>query len=323
MRSEIKVAQLAGYVSENTGYHHGEQSLVQTIIGLAQNFVGSNNINVLKPNGSFGSRAAGGKDFSAARYIFTELSEITRKIFNPLDDPLYTYVQDDEQTVEPEWYLPVLPMILVNGAEGIGTGWSTNIPSYNPKDLVTNIRRLMNGEELQEMTPWYKGWGGDLEPMGPQKFKVSGRIEQIDLNTVEITEIPVKTWTNNVKEFLLSGFGNEKTQPWIKDMEEHHTTSIRFVVKLTDAEMQKSLRIGLLERFKLVSSLSLANMVAFDPMGRIKKYNDVLEIIKDFYYVRLEYYQKRKDYMTDNLQNQLLMLSEQARFIKKIGRAHV
>ena len=158
MRSEIKVAQLAGYVSENTGYHHGEQSLVQTIIGLAQNFVGSNNINVLKPNGSFGSRAAGGKDFSAARYIFTELSEITRKIFNPLDDPLYTYVQDDEQTVEPEWYLPVLPMILVNGAEGIGTGWSTNIPSYNPKDLVTNIRRLMNGEELQEMTPWYKGW---------------------------------------------------------------------------------------------------------------------------------------------------------------------
>lgn len=318
LRSEIKVAQLAGYVSENTGYHHGEQSLVQTIIGLAQNFVGSNNINVLKPNGSFGSRAAGGKDFSAARYIFTELSEITRKIFNPLDDPLYTYVQDDEQTVEPEWYLPVLPMILVNGAEGIGTGWSTNIPSYNPKDLVTNIRRLMNGEELQEMTPWYKGWGGDLEPMGPQKFKVSGRIEQIDLNTVEITEIPVKTWTNNVKEFLLSGFGNEKTQPWIKDMEEHHTTSIRFVVKLTDAEMQKSLRIGLLERFKLVSSLSLANMVAFDPMGRIKKYNDVLEIIKDFYYVRLEYYQKRKDYMTDNLQNQLLMLSEQARFIKMI-----
>lgn len=152
LKSEIKVAQLAGYVSENTGYHHGEQSLVQTIIGLAQNFVGSNNINILKPNGSFGSRAAGGKDFSAARYIFTELNEITRKIFNPLDDPLYNYVQDNEQTVEPEWYLPVLPMILVNGAEGIGTGWSTNIPSYNPKDLVANIKRLMNGEELQEMT---------------------------------------------------------------------------------------------------------------------------------------------------------------------------
>lgn len=318
LRSEIKVAQLAGYVSENTGYHHGEQSLIQTIIGLAQNFVGSNNINILKPNGSFGSRAAGGKDFSAARYIFTEINEITRKIFNPLDDPLYTYVQDDEQTVEPQWYLPVLPMILVNGAEGIGTGWSTNIPSYNPRDIVDNIRRLMNGEALLEMTPWYRGWTGDIEQNGPQKYKVSGRIEQIDNNTVEITEIPVKTWTNNVKEFLLAGFGNEKTQAWIKDMEEHHTTSIRFVVKLNDAEMAKSLKIGLLERFKLISSISLGNMVAFDPMGRIKRYNDSLEILRDYYYVRLEYYQKRKDFMSEELQNQLLMLSEQARFIKMI-----
>lgn len=318
LKSEIKVAQLAGYVSENTGYHHGEQSLVQTIIGLAQNFVGSNNINILKPNGSFGSRAAGGKDFSAARYIFTELNEITRKIFNPLDDPLYNYVQDDEQTVEPEWYLPVLPMILVNGAEGIGTGWSTNIPSYNPKDLVANIKRLMNGEELQEMTPWYKGWDGDIEQSGPQKYKITGRIEQVGDNEVDITELPVKVWTNNYKEFLLAGFGTEKTPAWIKDMEEHHTTSIKFVVKLTDAEMQKSLRMGLMERFKLISSLSLGNMVAFDSMGRIKKYTDVLEILKEFYYLRLEYYEKRKSYMVDKLQSELITLSEKARFVKLI-----
>lgn len=140
LKSEIKVAQLAAYVSENTGYHHGEVSLVQTIIGLAQNFVGSNNINILKPNGAFGSRATGGKDAAAARYIFTELNDITKAIFNPLDNPIYTYVQDDEQTVEPQWYLPVLPMILVNGAEGIGTGWSTNIPSFDPKDIVANLR---------------------------------------------------------------------------------------------------------------------------------------------------------------------------------------
>ncbi|KAM9916782.1 hypothetical protein OXX80_013485, partial [Metschnikowia pulcherrima] len=118
--NEMKVAQLAGYIGEKTAYHHGEQSLMQTIIGLAQNFIGSNNMNLLKPNGAFGTRAAGGKDFSAARYIFTELNEITRKVFNPLDDALYEYIQDDEQTVEPEWYLPVIPMLLVNGAEGIG-----------------------------------------------------------------------------------------------------------------------------------------------------------------------------------------------------------
>lgn len=314
---ERKVAQLAGYIGEMTGYHHGEGSLMQTIIGLAQNFIGSNNINLLKPNGGFGTRAAGGKDFSAARYIFTELNEITRKIFNPLDDPLYTYVQDDEQTVEPEWYLPVLPMLLVNGGEGIGTGWSTNIPSYNPTDIVLNIKRLMNGEDLQELMPWYRGWEGVVEKIGDGRFKLMGHIEQIDEKTLEITEIPVKTWTNNMKEFLLDAINNDKN-PWIKDMEEHHTANIRFVIKLTEAEMAKSLQIGLLERFKLTSTVSLTNMVAFDPLGRIKRYEDPNEILRDFYFVRLEYYQKRKDFLTEDLQNQLVRLSEQARFLKLI-----
>ncbi|EGV63849.1 hypothetical protein CANTEDRAFT_104632 [Yamadazyma tenuis ATCC 10573] len=318
LKSEIKVAQLAGYVSEHTGYHHGEQSLIQTIIGLAQNFIGSNNLNLLKPNGAFGTRAAGGKDFSAARYIFTEINEITRKIFNPLDNGLLTYVQEDEQTVEPEWYLPIIPMILVNGAEGIGTGWSTNIPCYNPEDIVANIRKLMNNEELEEMFPWYRGWEGDLEIISKEKFKVSGRIEQIDDQTLEITEIPVKTWTNNVKEFLLSGLGNDKVKPWIKDMEEQHGMNIRFVVKLSQEEMAKSHQVGLLDRFKLISSINLTNMVAFDPRGKIKKYESSLEILKDFYYVRLEFYQKRKDFMIDELKNQLDKLTEQARFIKLI-----
>lgn len=176
----------------------------------------------------------------------------------------------------------------------------------------------MNNEPLEEMTPWYKGWDGVIEPMGQQKYKISGKIEQIDDNIVEITEIPVKTWTNTVKEFLLAGFGNEKTPAWIKDMEEHHTTNIRFVVKLSDAEMEKALKVGLLEKFKLISSISLGNMVAFDPYGRIKKYNDVFEILKDFYYVRLEYYEKRKNHMLEMLQRKLLMISEQARFVKMI-----
>ena len=315
--NEMKVAQLAGYIGEKTAYHHGEQSLMQTIIGLAQNFIGSNNMNLLKPNGAFGTRAAGGKDFSAARYIFTELNEITRKVFNPLDDALYEYIQDDEQTVEPEWYLPVIPMLLVNGAEGIGTGWSTNIPSFNPVDLVNNIRKLMEGHELDELVPWYRGWEGEIERIGPGKYKAKGLIEQIDEKTVEISEIPIKTWTNNVKEFLLDAIENDKTA-WIKDMEEQHTSKIRFVVKLTEAEMMKTRKIGFLERFKLVSTINMSNMVAFDPEGRIKKYDDPNEILRDFYFVRLLFYQKRKDHMTEALQNQLIKLSEQARFIKLI-----
>lgn len=318
LKSDIKVMNLAGYISDNTGYHHGEASLMLTIIGLAQNFVGSNNINLLKPSGSFGTRAQGGKDHAAPRYIFTDIMDITRKIFNPLDNALYTYVQDDEQTVEPEWYLPILPMLLVNGGEGIGTGWSTNIPSYNPKDIVNNLKLLMDGQEMHEMTPWYRGWEGETEKNGNDRFKVSGRIEEVDDNTLEITELPIKMWTNTMKEFLLAGLGTDKVTPWIKDMEEQHGINIRFVVKLSNDEMAKSLKIGLLERFKLTSSINLTNMVAFDSLGRIKKYESPLEMIKEYYYVRLEYYQRRKDFMSEELTNQLTKLSEQARFLKMI-----
>ena len=133
LKAEIKVAQLAGYVSEKTAYHHGEQSLTMTIVGLAQNFVGSNNINLLEPAGQFGTRIAvsrrdyvadgqGGKDAASARYIFTNLPRITRTIFHPADDALLNYTYEDGAKIEPEYYLPTVPLVLINGAEGIGTG---------------------------------------------------------------------------------------------------------------------------------------------------------------------------------------------------------
>lgn len=120
----FKVAQLTGYVSEHAQYHHGEQSLVMTIVNLAQDFVGGNNMNLLMPNGQFGTRDQGGKDHASARYIFTELAPITRTLFHPGDDPLMNYQKEDGHMIEPEWYMPIVPMVLINGAEGIGTGKS-------------------------------------------------------------------------------------------------------------------------------------------------------------------------------------------------------
>ena len=122
LKPSPQVLQLSGYVSEVSRYHHGEQSLMATIINLAQDFVGSNNINLLLPNGQYGTRDQGGSDHASARYIYTELMPITRKIFSPADDPLLTYLEEENVLVEPEYYMPVVPMVLVNGAEGIGTG---------------------------------------------------------------------------------------------------------------------------------------------------------------------------------------------------------
>lgn len=320
LNSEIKVAQLAGYISEHTGYHHGEQSLVQTIVNLAQDYVGSNNLYLLLPKGSFGSRAAGGKDSSAPRYIHTELNPITRKIFHPADENVYNYLEDDEATVEPEWYVPILPMILVNGAEGIGTGWSTNIPPYNPVDIIDNIRRLMNNEPMVPMMPWYRGWTGEITPIDSTKYRASGRIEQTSETTVEITELPPHTWTINMRDFLLNQLRDKKDNKsgWIEDFTEDHGLGIKFEIKLTKEEMEKSLKEGLLNRFKLTSNINLSNMVAFDPQNRIKKYSTPEEIISDFYFIRLEFYQKRKNFLSNQLHNQLTKLSEQARFVKMI-----
>ncbi|KAJ1930877.1 DNA topoisomerase 2, partial [Linderina macrospora] len=157
IKSEIKVVSLQGKVTEKAAYHHGDQSLVATIVNMAQDYVGSNNINLLVPEGSFGTRLVGGKDAASARYISTYLSAITRSIFHKNDDSLLVNLNDDGKVVEPRWYIPVIPMVLVNGADGIGTGWSTSIPNYNPTDIINNIRRMMRGEEPEIMVPWYRG----------------------------------------------------------------------------------------------------------------------------------------------------------------------
>ena len=124
LKEEVKVAQLIGYISEHSAYHHGEQSLAMTIVGMSQNFVGKNNINLLIPIGQFGTRNMDGKDCASARYIYTTLNKVTRHIFNSNDFPLMNYIIEEGQKIEPNYYLPIIPMILVNGSEGIGTGWS-------------------------------------------------------------------------------------------------------------------------------------------------------------------------------------------------------
>ena len=117
LRQDIKVAQLSGYVSEHSAYHHGEASLASTIVGLAQDFVGSNNVNLLVPSGQFGTRLQGGKDHASPRYIFTRLAPICRTVFPECDDALLEYLNEDGQVIEPEHYLPIIPLVLVNGAE--------------------------------------------------------------------------------------------------------------------------------------------------------------------------------------------------------------
>ena len=233
---EIKVAQLAGYVSENASYHHGEASLQSAIVGLAQDFIGSNNINLLLPKGQFGSRVQGGKDASQPRYIYTLLNPLCEYLFIKNDLKIITYKNEDGENIEPEYYLPIIPMILVNGAVGIGTGFSTNIPCYNPKDIIKCLRNLINNNnDNNDLTPWYCGFNGNIIKYG-KKYMSKGCYNRIAANKIHITELPIGTWTEDYKN-LLEQIQDEKDTP-LKSYESNYThLKVDFILNFTNSNV--------------------------------------------------------------------------------------
>jgi DNA topoisomerase-2 len=299
---DMKVVELAGYVSEHTAYHHGEASMHMTIVGLAQNFVGSNNINCLEPSGNFGSRLAGGSDAASPRYIFTRLSPFARRVFSVLDDPIYEHNTDDGRSIEPTVYCPVVPMVLINGADGIGTGWSTSIPNYHPVDVVNNLKRRMGrlDDDQEEkpfitMMPWFKGWKGTPEEAGPMRYNFNGVIREAGNNEVEITELPIRMWTDDFKAKLEDIIKAEKVASFIKDYKEYNDhKSVHFIIQLDEKHMKSALTDGLAERFKLNKTVATSNLVAFDARGQIRKYEKVEDILEEYYVYRLAMYTKRK-----------------------------
>ncbi|KAF2465458.1 type II DNA topoisomerase [Lindgomyces ingoldianus] len=323
LKKDVKVVDLAGSVSGTTDYAYGEASMQGTIVGMAQNFVGSNNINCLEPSGNFGSRLQGGADAASARYIYTRLSPFARRIFHAHDDALLNYGESDGHKIEPEMYVPVLPMVLVNGADGIGTGWSSTIPNYNPLDIVENLRiRMQDGagkDDMKPMIPWFRGFKGITEDIGNDRFKFSGTVRQTSDNEVEVTELPVRFWTQDFKDKLEEIIKADKTPSFIKDYTEYNTPdTVHFVIKLEDKHMANALSKGLEEAFKLARTMATSNLVAFDAQGRIHKYATVLDIMEEFYHIRMRFYDKRKAHQLEEFQKQLEKLTNQSRFIQMI-----
>ena len=333
LSSEIKVAQFSGYVSENSCYHHGEESLNKAIVGMAQNFVGSNNINLLFPSGQFGSRIKGGQDASSPRYIFTRLEKIARILFPEQDDNILKYLNDDGTPVEPQFYVPIIPMVLVNGSKGIGTGFSTEIMCYNPRDIIAYLKNKLqhNVSDKIVFLPYYEGFTGETEKVSDTKFVFKGKYEVMEQDKIKVTELPVGYWTEDFKE-LLNDLQNDKDKegkkitPVIKDVFENYTdTTVEFVItfgkgKLAELEAGKGEygANGLEKMLKLYTTSSTTNMNLFNSEDKLRKYDNVEEIIDDYYDIRLEYYEDRKDFMIEALERELLILSNKAKYIQEL-----
>ena len=336
--NEIKVAQLSGYVSEVSAYHHGENSLQQAIVGMAQIYVGTNNINLLNPNGQFGSRCQGGQDASSARYIFTLLSKLTRLIFKEEDNAILNYQDDDGQQIEPEYYVPIIPMILVNGGIGIGTGYSTNIPQFDPSELINickiicnvikmsgtvvksvedleTINETINILEINEITPYYLGFKGNIIKAEKNSYISKGVYRWINDSTVEITELPIGTWTEDYKEMLENMITNGLNN--LKYIENHYTSkNVKFILHF-NTSVKDNIADNFDVLFKLQSSknLSINNIHLFNKDGAIQKYDTAVEIIKEWAETRILKYFERKNYQIKNLEKEAKVLSNKMRFI--------
>jgi len=332
LTNEIKVAQFCGYVSEHSCYHHGEASLNSSIIGLAQNFVGSNNINLLEPKGQFGTRLLGGKDAASERYIFTELSCLTRLIYKPEDDCILNYLEDDGDMVEPIYYIPIIPMILVNGSKGIGTGFSTDIMCYNPLQILKKLECMITNKDHNiEIEPYYKGFKGTIELISHKKYLIKGIYKKISENKIEITELPIGTWTQDYKEFLenLIDNKNKDTKAIIKEYSDLSTeTDVYFIIEFYPDVLKtlihnvKDISNNCLEKvselenvLKLYTTHSTNNMHLFDENEHLQKYDNASEIIEAYYPIRYKYYVNRKENQMRLLKRDLVILSNKARFI--------
>ncbi len=327
--SEIKVAQLAGYVSETAAYHHGEQSLTSTIVGMAQNFVGANNINLLYPGGQFGSRLQGGQDAASARYIHTHLEQITRALFKKDDDGILAFIDDDGQLVEPENYYPILPMLLINGCIGIGTGFSTDVPAYNPADLVNVLRRRLTGTLREfsglKLKPWYHGYRGTITDAADGKGWVAKAIYKFSDDEqayITITELPIGVWTQDYKEFL-EGFLSDdaKDKKPIKDIiNNNNDVDVNFTLKM-DQDAYHEARAYPAEfekRYRLSTTIRDTNFVAFNSKGHIQRFSGVGEILDDFYGARLDAYERRKTSELRRMDDEILELRARLTFIEAI-----
>jgi len=327
IKGEIKVNSLSGSLIKSVAYHNGDVSSSGAIVGMAQNFVGSNNLNLILPKGQFGSRLKGGKDSASPRYIFTKLNDVTPYIFRSEDNDILTYQNDDGSPIEPVFYVPIIPMVLVNGANGIGSGYSTIIPSYNPVEIITYLQNKIKGKKNIELKPYYKDFKGSITLDIENKRYISrGLMNRLTDYIYEINELPLWTWNDSYYEFLDDLSEDKKDdkgkvirktyiREWVKD---GNDKDIKIKIYLIKDNVPKEFIENIWKSLKMESYIPFSNMHLFDENKKITKYDTQYEIIDNYYNVRLDYYDKRKQFQLKKIKYEIEVIKNKMIFIKEV-----
>lgn len=337
MNGEMRVSQLVGKIIEQTAYHHGEASLEKAIVHLAQDFIFTNNVNLLEPSGMFGARLAGRDEHASARYIHTRPSALAPFVFRKEDGDILIPQDVDGKEVEPRELLPILPMVLVNGAHGIGTGWATDSPSYDALEVADALEKLMMGERVPHLLPAYRGFKGRVEETqdgtifsyGVWELRRSRKGVRPD--TLEIHELPVGVWTDDFISTLENKAERASVMMDIYKCRDHDDQNVHLLIGFSADELLPKVSKGSGQVDEQVATFfglrkAVQKRMWFfhrspedgeDTKPTIRYFDGPEEVLRSFYHSRREGYIRRKVFLQAKLGHEAALKRNQVRFIRE------
>ena len=304
----FKIAQLASYTAEKTAYLHGEVSLGSAITKMTQGFVGSNNLPLLVPDGMTGSRLQMGADAASTRYTFTRLQPYTRDIFHKDDDAILTYREEEGQEIEPDFFVPVVPLVLINGASGIAVGYRTEVPQHKMEDIVKSIQHKLTAGEFLPVKPYYKGFKGTIVET-ETGWETKGVFTK-NGNKIEITELPIGVSTDKYTEHLNKLSESGKVVRFNVGGGATDENSIHFVLQVSPSFDTTAL--------KLTKTLTKSCLNLLTAAGTVRTFTSVAEIIAEFYIVRLEATAKRRSHLITTFNKELTYINAKIKFVEAV-----
>jgi len=305
IKKETQVARLAATVAEHTNYIHGQGSIEGVIVNIAQDFTGTNNVPFLVPEGHFGDRLS--SESAASRYIYTYMQPYIRDIYKEEDDAILEEQSFEGQKIEYKYYVPIVPMILINGSEGVSTGFAQKILPRNLRDIINYIK----GKKVK-LNPFFKGFKGTIRAY-ENGWELLGKFERVGRTKIIISELPIGY---ELKSYLkvLNDLEERKIIRNFKDKSQNGEFLFELNVssefnKLDDEEIIKKLKLS-----KKVAE----NFTSIDENNKIIEFKNEYELIDKYIEVRLDFYQKRKDYLLKNYKEEMDYLLDRTKFIKSI-----
>lgn len=305
----LKIFQLGGKIAADAHYHHGDGSLNGAIIGMAQSF--KNSLPLLEEIGQFGSIRS--PEAGAARYISTKLTRNFRLLYK--DFELLENQVEEGNIIEPKFFLPIIPTVLLNGSSGIAVGFATNILNRNPLDLVDSCLKLLDGKSIGKLLPWWREYNGPVESVvGTNQYIMRGVYEVLNTTTVKITELPPSMTFQKYEVHL----NTLQDRGIIVSYDDNSSNGINYTLKFARATLADLIGKSRLDQTLKMIETETENLTCLNEKGKLAIFEDITQVVDYFVNFRLSFYDKRKAFLIKKYGEDLIFLSNRAQFIKLI-----